>query len=61
MLYSVSPCSVQITVDHRQLPERNRLRAIVDKKLGNYKNGQPLFTRKERILKLSKLRDLFFF
>ena len=41
--------ALQKTVDHRQLPERNRLRALVGKKL---------FTRKESILKLPELRDL---
>ena len=44
--------ALQKTVDHRQLPERNRLRALVGKKI---------FARKESILKLPKVRDPFFF
>ena len=53
--------ALQIMVAHLQLPEKNRLRALVGKKLGNYKNDRPLFAHKKRILKLPKLRDLFFF
>ena len=44
--------ALQKTVDHRQLPERNRLRALVGKKI---------FPRKESVLKLPKVRDPFFF
>ena len=53
----VTHAALQITVGHRQLPEKN----WSAKKPGNYKDDRPLLADKKRILKLPKLRDLFFF
>ena len=61
MLYLFIHGALQITAGHRQQPEKNHLRALVGKKPGYYKDDRPLFAHKKRILKLPKLRDLFFF